>query len=79
MNIDLAKARATVQELAAALEELDGTEVIEKPTREARRQNSNTSRTLLRLSHLANRASVEIMDEYHDFKQRDDPPQGSDH
>lgn len=79
MNIDLTQARATVKELAEALEKLDGTEVIERPTREARRQNSHTTRTLLRLSHLGDRVSVEIMDVYHDFKERDDPPRGSDH
>ncbi|MEV7395008.1 hypothetical protein [Streptomyces sp. NPDC091215] len=79
MKIDLTQARATVRELAAELEALDGTEVMERPSREARRQNSNTSRTLLRLAHLGDRVSVEIMDVYHDFKLRDHPPQDGDH
>ncbi|WP_328869612.1 hypothetical protein OHT76_05535 [Streptomyces sp. NBC_00287] len=79
MRIDLAQARATVQALAEALEALDGTEVIETPTREARRKNSDTSRTLLRLSHLGNRASVEIMDVYHAFKERDSAASGGEH
>ncbi|WP_329555255.1 hypothetical protein [Streptomyces sp. NBC_00696] len=79
MKIDLTQARATVRELAEALEALDGTDVIERPSREARRLNSHTSRTLLRLAHLGDRASVEIMDVYHDFKLRDDPQQGNDH
>ncbi|MFJ6901547.1 hypothetical protein [Streptomyces hokutonensis] len=79
MKIDLTQARATVRELAEALEALDGTDVIERPSREARRLNSQTSRTLLRLAHLGDRASVEIMDVYHDFKLRDDPQPGNDH
>ncbi|MEV4033732.1 hypothetical protein [Streptomyces umbrinus] len=79
MKIDLAQARATVKELAEELEALDGTEVIPRPSRAARRQNSHTSRTLLRLAHLGDRASVEVMGVYHDFKLRDSPPEGSDH
>ncbi|MEV1083436.1 hypothetical protein AB0I98_35330 [Streptomyces sp. NPDC050211] len=79
MKIDLAQARATVKELAEELEALDGTEVLERPSRVARRENSHTSRTLLRLAHLGDRVSVEIMGVYHDFKLRDNPPQGSDH
>lgn len=79
MKIDLTQARATVKRLAEELEALDGTEVLERPSREARRQNSHTSRTLLRLAHLGDRVSVEIMEVYHDFKLRDNPPQGSDH
>ncbi|WP_405537587.1 hypothetical protein OG787_32590 [Streptomyces sp. NBC_00075] len=78
MKIDLAQARATVKELAEELEALDGTEVIDRPSRAARLQNSHTSRTLLRLSHLGDRVSVEIMGVYHDFKLRDDPPQAGD-
>ncbi|MEV0220688.1 hypothetical protein [Streptomyces sp. NPDC050704] len=79
MKIDLAQARATVNELAEELEALDGTEVIERLSRAARRQNSHTSCTLPRLAHLGDRISVEIMGVYHDFKLRDNPPQGSDH
>ncbi|MGW3289002.1 hypothetical protein ACWDR3_30630 [Streptomyces sp. NPDC001002] len=79
MKIDLTQARGTVQALADELAALDGTDVIERPSREARRLNSHTSRTLLRLAHLGDRASVEIMDVYHDFKLRDDPGQGSGH
>ncbi|MET7486615.1 hypothetical protein [Streptomyces sp. NPDC005538] len=79
MKIDLTQARATVQELAAALEALDGMDVLETPSRMSRRQNSHTSRSLLYMAHLGDRVSVEIMGVYHDFKLRDDPPQGSDH
>jgi hypothetical protein len=79
VKIDLTQARATVKELAEELEALDGTEVLERPSRVSRRENSHTSRTLLRLAHLGDRVSVEIMGVYHDFKLRDSPPQGSDH
>ncbi|WP_405657739.1 hypothetical protein [Streptomyces sp. NBC_00079] len=76
VEIDLSRALATARELVEELEKLDGTEVDEAPTRAARRQHVHLTRTLLRLSHLGNRASVEIMDAYHDFKLRDEPPTG---
>ncbi|WP_275560568.1 hypothetical protein [Streptomyces sp. 5-6(2022)] len=78
MNIDLSKAIGTAEELLAELKKLDGTELDEAPTRAAKRQHTKLNRTLLRLSHLGNRASVEIMDTYHDFKRRDDPAEESD-
>ncbi|MDF2258357.1 hypothetical protein [Streptantibioticus ferralitis] len=71
MEIDLSQARQTVQQLLDALEELDGTEVDEAPTRAARRQQSQVTRTLLYLAHLGDRAKVEVMDAYHAFKMRD--------
>ncbi|GAA3838476.1 hypothetical protein GCM10022403_083710 [Streptomyces coacervatus] len=73
MEIDLSKARATVRELSAALEALDGTAVDETPTRAGRAQRTEVSRTLQRLAHLGDRASVEIMDAYYVFKERDEP------
>ncbi|MFF4257927.1 hypothetical protein ACFY1L_42760 [Streptomyces sp. NPDC001663] len=73
MEIDLSKARATVRELSEALEALDGTVVDEAPTRAGRSQRTKVSRTLQRLAHLGDRASVEVMDAYYVFKDRDEP------
>lgn len=73
MEIDLTEARAAVSELAAALEELDGTVVDEAPTRAGQRQRTEVSRTLQRLAHLGNKTSVQVMDVYYAFKDRDDP------
>jgi hypothetical protein len=73
VKIDLSAARETVKELAEEMAKLDGMLVDEAPTREARRQRTHVNRTLLRLSHLGDRASVEIMDAYYDFKSRDEP------
>lgn len=75
MKIDLHDAVATVEELLAGLRELDGTETEEAPTRAARRQRTHISRTLQYLAHLGDRASVQLMDTYFDFKVRDDPPE----
>ena len=80
MKIDLHDAIETVEELLAGLRELDGTGVDEAPTRAAHRQRTNFSRTLLYLSHLGDRASVQVMAAYHMFKphdlatSRDQPP-----
>ncbi|TDD23805.1 hypothetical protein E1287_38625 [Actinomadura sp. KC06] len=71
MKIDLHDAVATVEELLAGLRELDGTEIDEAPTRAAQRQRTNLTRSLLYLSHLGDRASVQVMDSYHAFKTRD--------
>ena len=71
MRIDLSAARQTVAELAEELEKLDGREVDETPTRAGVRNRSELTRTLLRASHLGDRAAVQTMDVYHDFKMRD--------
>ena len=71
MKIDLHHAIETVEELLAGLRELDGTEVDDASTRAAHRQRTNITRTLLYLSHLGDRASVQVMDAYHGFKPRD--------
>jgi hypothetical protein len=55
VKIDLTQARATVKELTEELEALDGTDVLERPSRVSRRENSHTSRTPLRLAHLGDR------------------------
>lgn len=73
MQIDLEDAIATVEELLDGLRQLDGTVADHAPTRAARRQKVEITRTLLYLSHLGNRASVEVMEAYHDFKRHDDP------
>ncbi|MEV0220315.1 hypothetical protein [Streptomyces sp. NPDC050704] len=73
MTIDLHKAVETARELLAALEELDDTEPDETPTRAGRRHRADITRKMLYLSHLGNRASVEVMDAYHVFKSREDP------
>lgn len=75
MKIDLHDAVATVEELLAGLRELDGTEIEEAPTRAARRQHTGITRKLLYLSHLGDRASVQVMGAYHDFKIRGNPPE----
>ncbi|MEV8022346.1 hypothetical protein AB0O76_39810 [Streptomyces sp. NPDC086554] len=72
MSIDLRKAAETARELLAALEELGGATPDETPTRAGRRERADVTRKLLYLSHLGNRASVEIMDTYHAFKLRED-------
>jgi hypothetical protein len=71
VKIDLHDAIETVEELLAGLRDLDGTEADEAPTRAAHRQRTNITRTLLYLSHLGDRASVQVMDAYHAFKPRD--------
>ena len=73
VKIDLSQARKTVKELLDALEELDGAEPDTAPTRAANRQRADITRRLLYLSHLGNRASVQIMDTYHDYKIHDAP------
>lgn len=73
VTLDLRKAAETARELLAALEELDGVEPDETPTRAGRRHRADITRKLLYLSHLGNRASVEVMDAYHAFKLREDP------
>jgi hypothetical protein len=73
VHIDLSKAIETVEELRDALEELHDTEVDEAPTRAAHRQHVRLTRTLLYLAHLGDRANVEVMDVYHDFKRKDQP------
>ncbi|MEU5001516.1 hypothetical protein [Streptomyces sp. NPDC021622] len=73
MRIDLHDAVATTRELLAALEKLNEAEPDEAPTRAARRRRAEITRELLYLSHLANRASVEVMNAYHGYKLRDDP------
>lgn len=71
MEIDLSAARATVQELADALAELHGEAIDEAPTRAAQRQRTRVSRELQRAAHLANKASVQIMDTFVDFRDHD--------
>lgn len=73
MEIDLSAARTTVRELAAALAELDGETVDETPTRAGQRQRVEINRTLQRLAHLADKASVQITDVYWAFKDHDRP------
>ena len=71
MEIDLSAARATVQELADALAELDGEAIDETPTRAGQRQRTRVSRALQRLAHLGDKASVQIMDTFWDFREHD--------
>ena len=73
MKIELGDAVKTVEELLAELKRLDGVEVDESPTRAAQRQRVHLTRTLLYLSHLGDRASVQVMDAYHAFKRRELP------
>ena len=76
MRIDLSAARQTVVELAEELARLDGREVDEAPTRAGVRNRSELTRAVLRASYLGDRASVQTMDVYHDFKMRDVQPEG---
>jgi len=71
VQLDLSKARATVQELAEVLAALDGEEVDDAPTRAGQRQRVRVSRTLQHLDHLARKASVEVMDVFWEFKPHD--------
>ncbi|MDT0307229.1 hypothetical protein RM780_09665 [Streptomyces sp. DSM 44917] len=71
MRIDLDRAVQTAEELLAELRELNGAEPDDAPTRVARRQRGEITRQLLYLAHLGDRARVEIMDAYHDYKNQD--------
>lgn len=71
MEIDLSAARATVQELADALAELDGEVIDETSTRAGQRQRVRVSRALQHLAHLGDKASVQIMDTFWDFREHD--------
>jgi len=73
MEIDLHAAIQTTEELLARLRELHGVQVDDAPTRAARRQRVELTRTLLYLAHLADRASVQVTDTYFSFKQGADP------
>jgi hypothetical protein len=80
VEIDLGKARATVQELADALAALDGEEVDEALTRAGQRQRVRVNQTLQRLDHLARKTSVEVMDVFwalkpHDTRRGDRDPE----
>lgn len=77
MRIDLQAAVDTAEELLAGLRELNGFEPDETPTRAGRRDRAHVTRSLLYLSHLGDRASVQVMDTYHVFKIRDEPPADS--
>ncbi|MFC8429288.1 hypothetical protein [Streptomyces sp. NPDC057253] len=77
MQIDLSAVRETVRELAERLEELDGTEVDEAPTRAGARQRTEVSRNLQYLAHLGSKSSVDVMDAFYAFRQWDgDRPTG---
>ncbi len=69
MRIDLSAARQTAAERAEDLARLDGREVDETPTRAG-------VRNLLRAPHFGDRASVQTMDVYYDFKMRDVQQEG---
>ena len=71
VEIDLSKARETVRELSELLEELDGTVVDEAPPRAGTRQRTEISRSLQYLSHLGTKTSVQVMDTFYAFRQRD--------
>ena len=71
VRIDLDKAVDTVRELLDELEELNGTEPEEGPARKERQQRAEITRKALWLAHLSDRARVQIMDAYHDYKQQD--------
>ncbi|AGP58349.1 MULTISPECIES: hypothetical protein [Streptomyces] len=73
MEIDLSVARETVRQLAERLEALDGRAVDQAPTREGSRQRTEISRTLQHLAHLGDKASVEIMEVFYDFRGWDRP------
>jgi hypothetical protein len=73
MEIDLHAAIETTEELLARLRELDGVEADDAPTRAARRQRVELTRTLLYLAHLGDRARVQVMDTYFSFKKGGDP------
>lgn len=73
MEIDLHSAIETTEELLARLRELHGVEADDAPTRAARRQRVELTRTMLYLAHLGDRARVEVMDTYFSFKQGADP------
>ncbi|SEB60044.1 hypothetical protein [Streptomyces melanosporofaciens] len=73
MEIDLSAARETVRQLAERLEALDGRTVDPAPTREGSRQRTEVSRTLQHLAHLGDKASVEIMEVFYDFRGWDRP------
>jgi hypothetical protein len=68
MTIDLQAAIGTVEELLAGLRDLDGVEPDETPTRKGQRQRVEISRTLYYLAHLADRARVQVMDTYYEFR-----------
>ncbi|WP_208882215.1 hypothetical protein [Streptomyces armeniacus] len=76
MRIDLSNAIATVENLLDELREMHDTEVDEAPTRASRRHRVHTRSTLQYLSHLSQRASVEVMDTYYRFKREDDSSRG---
>ena len=73
MTIDLHATIETVEELLAELRRLDGTEPDDAPTRQAHRHRVEISRKLQYLAHLADRARVQVMDEYFAFKEVADP------
>jgi hypothetical protein len=73
MKIDLQAAITTTEELLSELRQLDGTELDDLRGRAAQRRRGHINRTLLRLSHECDRASVQVMDAYFAFKDADNP------
>jgi hypothetical protein len=73
MTIDLQAAIETAEELLTELRRLDGAEADDAPTRKAQRERVETSRTLLYMAHLADRARVQVMDAYFAYKEQADP------
>ncbi|HEY8985529.1 MAG TPA: hypothetical protein VIU15_38910 [Streptomyces sp.] len=71
MQIDLSAARETVRQLAERLEELDGTDIDETPTRAGSRHRTEISRNLQYLAHLGTKTSVEVMDVFYAFRKWD--------
>ncbi|MGP4112956.1 hypothetical protein ACTWP5_18850 [Streptomyces sp. 4N509B] len=71
MRINLDQAVEVAEHLLAELNKLNGSEPDDAPTRAARQQRAEITRTLLYLSHLGDRLSVEIMGAYHDYKRQD--------
>ncbi|MCF2531178.1 hypothetical protein [Yinghuangia soli] len=74
MKIDLREAVETAETLLAELRKWDGHETNDTKSRAATRERTELTRTLLYLSHLANKVGVEVMDEYHAYKARGDSP-----
>jgi hypothetical protein len=71
VRIDLDTAIQTVEQLLADLRTLNGTEPDAAKSREGRRQRVHANRELMRLAHVADRARVQVLDAYYDFKDQD--------
>jgi hypothetical protein len=78
VRIDLVAAIATAQELLAVLQDLDGVEPDETPTRRGRQQRVEINRTLQYVAHLGDKVRVQAMEQYYAAREHDDQVRGGD-